>query len=174
MSTLNFFFVLWQVRCCAHRTRRSCQKYDEVFFSNFVAFSENPNFNTLVTTYACKLKSEIVMWRRFQNHNPLCCYVTVRWLLWASMLIFSGGLLWGPLLMLMACNHYVIRNNFQSIWLHDFLNSDVNGHLKIELYKSFWLSFPSFKRLTCDILLHAKGCTFVWTVKRLFTTYVTY
>ena len=24
--------TFWQVRCCAHRTRRSCQKYDEDFF----------------------------------------------------------------------------------------------------------------------------------------------
>ena len=24
--------AFWQVRCCAHRTRRSCQKYDEDFF----------------------------------------------------------------------------------------------------------------------------------------------
>ena len=39
-SSLTFL----QVRCCALRTRRSCQKHDEDF-SNFVAFSENPNFN---------------------------------------------------------------------------------------------------------------------------------
>ena len=37
--------TFWQERCCAHRTRRSCQKYARIF-SNFVAFSENPNFNT--------------------------------------------------------------------------------------------------------------------------------
>ena len=24
--------TFWQVRCCAHRTQRSCQKYDEDFF----------------------------------------------------------------------------------------------------------------------------------------------
>ena len=24
--------TFWQVRCCAHRTRRSCQKYDKDFF----------------------------------------------------------------------------------------------------------------------------------------------
>ena len=37
-----------------------------------------------------------------QNVVPfpgICSYVTVVWLLWASMLIFSGGLLWGSLLM---------------------------------------------------------------------------
>ena len=35
--------TFWQVRYCAHRTWRFCQKYDKDSL-NFVAFSEIPNF----------------------------------------------------------------------------------------------------------------------------------
>ena len=47
----NLCQLFWQVRCCTHRTWRSSQKYDKDFFSNFVAFLENPNF-----THATKKK----------------------------------------------------------------------------------------------------------------------
>ena len=40
-SSLTF----WQVRCCANRTRNSCQKYDK-------DFSENPNFKLESQTLA--------------------------------------------------------------------------------------------------------------------------
>ena len=39
--------TFWQVRCCMHRTRRSLSKVGRRFFSNFVAFSENPNFSLM-------------------------------------------------------------------------------------------------------------------------------
>ena len=35
--------TFWQVHCCAHRTRRSCQKYDEDFFK-FCGLLRKPKF----------------------------------------------------------------------------------------------------------------------------------
>ena len=35
--------TFWQVRCCVHRTRRSCQKYDEDFFK-FCGLLRKPKF----------------------------------------------------------------------------------------------------------------------------------
>ena len=43
----NFSSTFWQVRCCAHRTRRSCQKYDEVFFK-FCGLLRKPKLYQLV------------------------------------------------------------------------------------------------------------------------------
>ena len=51
----------WQVRCYAHRTRHSCQKYDEDF-SNFVAFSEDPNFKK-----ASIVRNSFVKYAEFSN-----------------------------------------------------------------------------------------------------------
>ena len=38
--------TFWQVRCCAHRTRRSCQKYDEDFFKFCVLLRKPKLYHT--------------------------------------------------------------------------------------------------------------------------------
>ena len=55
--------TFWKVRCCAHRTRCSCQKYNEDF-SNFVAFSENSNF-----THAFMQNSLVFLLRYTGKHR---------------------------------------------------------------------------------------------------------
>ena len=92
----KIFDVLLKRASCSVRATVycTCQKVDEDFSKQ----RWSSCIIQTLPTYACKLRLEIEMWRRFQNHNPLCCYVTVRWLLRASMLIFSGGLLGGSLL----------------------------------------------------------------------------
>ena len=69
----KFLSTFWQVYCCAHRTWRSCQKYDKDFFSNFVAFSENPNF----------IRFELKLQRNFSSISPR--------ILWLHSII-TGGL----------------------------------------------------------------------------------
>ena len=51
----KFSSTFWQVRCCAHRTRRSCQKYDEVFFK-FCGLLRKPKLYHLV---CCRLVSDV-------------------------------------------------------------------------------------------------------------------
>ena len=44
LSTTKICLTEIQNMRAKQRTQRACQKFDEDFFSNFVAFSENPNF----------------------------------------------------------------------------------------------------------------------------------
>jgi hypothetical protein len=73
--------TFWQVRCCAHGTRRSCKSTTKIF-SNFVVFSENSNFNVFLL---CHLKEFELS---SSVHNLFFWYVGL--LSWS--LVLSDGL----------------------------------------------------------------------------------
>jgi hypothetical protein len=66
--------TFWQVRCCTHRTRRSCQKYDKDFFQ-IVWLSQK------IQT----LNSTSTVWIRDQDwKDEICKYVHVNFLIWTG------------------------------------------------------------------------------------------
>ena len=66
--------TFWQVHCCAQRIRHSCQECRMKIFSNFVAFSENPNFNKSFILNAPLVSCSIPVirsgWVQQQTGNP--------------------------------------------------------------------------------------------------------
>ena len=70
--------TFWQVRCCAHRTRRSCQTYDEDFFK-FCGLLRKPKLYKSLgneTLFFCCCVGEIVYWIFGLHLRYLYCFET--------------------------------------------------------------------------------------------------